>query len=58
MRAENETLFVEFKWSLDGEGYKVAEAVASLANTLGGWVLIELHDDGTPSTWTPPPSTD
>jgi hypothetical protein len=54
MRAENETLFVEFKSSLDGEGYKVAEAVASFANTLGGWVLIGLHDDGTPSNWTPP----
>jgi len=56
MGAENETLFVEFKSSLDGEGYKVAEAVASFANTLGGWVLIGLHDDGTPSNWTPPPN--
>jgi hypothetical protein len=54
MRAENETLFVEWKSSLDGEGYKVAEAVASFANTLGGWVLIGLRDDGTPSEWTPP----
>jgi predicted HTH transcriptional regulator len=58
MRAENETLFVEFKSSLDGEGHKVAEAVASFANTLGGWVLIGLHDDGTPSNWTPPIVTD
>jgi hypothetical protein len=54
MRGENETLFVEFKSSLDGEGYKVAEAVASFANTLGGWVLVGLSDDGQPSGWTPP----
>ena len=54
MRSENETLFVEYKSSLDGEGYRVAEAVASFANTLGGWVLIGLGDDGTPSGWVPP----
>ena len=35
MKAENETLFVEHKSSLDGERYNVAEAVASFANTLG-----------------------
>jgi hypothetical protein len=54
MRQENETLFVEFKSSVDGDGYKVAEAVASFSNTLGGWVLIGLRDNGAPSGWVPP----
>jgi hypothetical protein len=54
MRSENETLFVEYKSSLDGEGYRVAEAAASFANTLGGWVVIGLGDDGAPSGWVPP----
>jgi len=54
MRQENETLFVEFKSSLDGDGYKAAEAVASFSNTLGGWVLVGLRDDGTPSGWGAP----
>jgi Putative DNA-binding domain len=54
MRQENETLFVEFKSSVEGDGYKIAEAVASFSNTLGGWVLIGLRDDGTPSGWGPP----
>jgi hypothetical protein len=54
MRQENETLFVEFKSSVDGDGYKVAEAVASFSNTLGGWVLVGLRDDGTPSGWVAP----
>jgi hypothetical protein len=54
MRQENETLFVELKSSVDGDGYKVAEAVASFSNTLGGWVLVGLRDDGRPSGWAAP----
>jgi hypothetical protein len=54
MRTENETLFVEWKSSLEGTGYKVAEAAASFANTLSGWIVVGLRDDGTPSDWTPP----
>ena len=54
MRTENETLFVEWKSSLDDEGYKAAEAAAAFANTLGGWIVVGLDDDGNPSGWTPP----
>lgn len=55
MLDENETLFVEHKSSVEGEGYKVAEAVASFANTLGGWVLIGVRD-GKPTGWAAPES--
>lgn len=54
--AESETLFVEHKADIaKGEGYQLAKAVASFANTLGGWVLIGVKDGGKPiSDWTPP----
>lgn len=55
MLDENETLFVEHKSSVDGEGYKVAEAVASFANTLGGWIVIGVRH-GQPTGWVPPDS--
>jgi hypothetical protein len=55
MLEENETLFVEHKSSVDGEGYKIAEAVASFANTLGGWVVIGVRD-GELSDWSVPES--
>lgn len=51
MLRENETLFVEWKRSMpEGNpelGYAFAKAVASFANTLGGWVLVGVEDDGT-----------
>jgi hypothetical protein len=55
--AESETLFVEHKADIaKGEGYQLAKAVASFANTLGGWVLVGVKDGGKPiSDWTPPP---
>jgi Schlafen, AlbA_2 len=54
--AESETLFVEHKTDIaKGEGYQLAKAVASFANTLGGWVLVGVKDGGKPiSGWTPP----
>lgn len=54
--AESETLFVEHKADIaKGEGYQLAKAVASFANTLGGWVLVGVEDGGKPiSGWTPP----
>lgn len=55
MLEENETLFIEHKSSVEGKGYKIAEAVASFANTLGGWVLVGVRD-GKPTGWTPPES--
>jgi len=39
MLSENETLLVEHKTRLGGQGYQVAKAVRSFANTLGGWLL-------------------
>jgi hypothetical protein len=55
--AESETLFVEHKADIaKGEGYQLAKAIASFANTLGGWVLVGVKDGGEPiSDWTPPP---
>lgn len=57
MLAENETLFVEHKAALGGEGFNIAKAVCSFANTLGGWVLVGVTD-GEPNAetengWTP-----
>ncbi len=54
--AESETLFVEHKADIaKGEGYQLAKAVASFANTLGGWVLVGVEDGGKPkSGWSPP----
>ena len=57
MLAENEQLFVEHKTDLGGKGYLVARAMCSLANTLGGWVLIGVTDGAPnaeqPNGWTP-----
>jgi hypothetical protein len=57
MLAENETLFVEHKGGLGGEGFQVARAMCSFANMLGGWVLIGVTE-GAPNAgrtdgWTP-----
>ncbi len=56
MRAEGETLFVECKADIGrGEGFQIAKAVSAFANTLGGWVLIGVMDDGSlNSEWHPP----
>src|SRR5260221_8264615 len=32
--------------------------VASFANTLGGWLLLGIQDDGKIVGWTPPPKSD
>jgi hypothetical protein len=53
--AENETLFVEHKTDIaKGDGYQLGKAVASFANTLGGWVLIGVKDGEPVSGWSPP----
>lgn len=62
MLAENETLFVEHKSGAGHEGYQVAKAICSFANSLGGWVLIGVTD-GRPSAgeeggWEPAAATD
>lgn len=52
---EGETLFVERKSGIAaGDGFAVAKAVASLANTMGGWVLIGVSDDGAVVEWRQP----
>ena len=60
MLRENETLFVEWKERLpkSDDGYNFSKAVASFANTLGGWVLVGVADNGEitsgqPSGWDP-----
>jgi hypothetical protein len=54
--AENETLFAEHKSDIaKGEGYQLAKAAASFANTLGGWILIGVRDGNPISNWNPPP---
>lgn len=59
MLAESETLFVEHKGNLDPRhNFDFAKAVASFANTLGGWVLIGITDgepnEGVDGGWTAP----
>lgn len=44
MLAESETLFVERK---SGLAFAAAKAITSFANTLGGWLLVGVRDDGT-----------
>ncbi len=48
MRALGETLFVELKEGGDADSshYRLSQAVAAFANTLGGWVLIGLDQTG------------
>jgi Putative DNA-binding domain len=56
MLAEGETLFVEHKKDIaKGEGFQLAKAAASFANTLGGWVLIGVRNGKPLDDWTPPP---
>jgi hypothetical protein len=53
--AESETLFVEHKAGIaKGEGYQLAKAVGSFANTLGGWVLVGVRDGKPIPDWQPP----
>ena len=53
--AEDETLFVEHKAGIErGEGYQIAKAIGSFANTLGGWVLVGVRDGKPDSNWQPP----
>jgi hypothetical protein len=59
MLGDHETLFVEHKGGVaEGEGYAISKAIASFANTLGGWVLVGVHNgeptDGTQDGWEPP----
>src|SRR5436190_1568165 len=54
MLKEDETLFVEHKAGIEeGEGFQVAKAAASFANTLGGWVLVGVTNCK-PNGWIPP----
>jgi predicted HTH transcriptional regulator len=48
--AEGETLFVERKQDIPTDG--LAPTVASFANTLGGWVLLGVANDGTLTDYT------
>ena len=46
----DESLFVEHKRDIGkGESFQIAKAVTSFANTLGGWLLIGVHE-GKPYT--------
>jgi hypothetical protein len=52
---ENETLFLEQKSGIEkGDGYQLAKATASFANTLGGWVLVGAKDGKLVPGWEPP----
>lgn len=55
--AEGETLFVEHKSGIaSGEGFQIAKAAASFANTLSGWILVGVDPKGRPIPgWQPPP---
>lgn len=47
--AEGETLFVEHKSGIEsGDGFQIAKAAASFANTLGGWILAGVDPKGNP----------
>ncbi len=47
MRELGETLFVELKSGGDDSGhYRLSQAIAAFANTLGGWLLIGLNQTG------------
>jgi schlafen family protein len=53
--AENETLFVEHKAGIEkGDGYQLAKAIGSFANTLGGWVIVGVRDGQLDPSWQPP----
>lgn len=53
--AEGETLFVEHKADIKkGEGFQLAKASASFANTMGGWILVGVKGGVIDPTWTPP----
>jgi Putative DNA-binding domain len=55
--AENESLFVEHKTDIaKGEGYQLAKAAASFANTLGGWILVGVKNGEPVLGWEPPPA--
>jgi len=52
---ESETLFVEHKAGIaKGDGYQLAKAMGSFANTLGGWVLIGVQKGSPIPDWEPP----
>jgi hypothetical protein len=50
----DESLFVEHKREIGGEGFQIAKAVTAFANTLGGWLLIGVEDGkpyGSKASW-------
>src|SRR4051794_18667380 len=55
--AHGEDLFVEFKQELPSRS-GLGAAVASFANTLGGWLIVGIADDRTVVGWSPTPGTD
>lgn len=50
--AARETLFVERKAAIPSDG--LGPTVASFGNTLGGWLLLGVSDDGTIAGYSPP----
>jgi hypothetical protein len=56
--ATGEDLFVERKVGPNDDWLNIAEAVASFANSLGGWLLLGVHDDGRVTGWSPPGRSD
>jgi hypothetical protein len=54
--AEGESLFSEHKADIaKGEGFQLAKASASFANTMGGWILIGVKGGAVVPDWEPPP---
>src|SRR5687767_4861165 len=52
LAAHGEDLFVERKQAIPRDG--IGRTVAAFANSLGGWLLLGVADDGTPVGFSPP----
>jgi hypothetical protein len=56
LAAHGEDLFVERKQAIPSDG--IGRSVAAFANSLGGWLLLGVADDGTPVGFSPPGRAD
>lgn len=56
LAAHGEDLFVERKQAIPRDG--IGRTVAAFANSLGGWLLLGVADDGTPVGFSPPGRAD
>jgi hypothetical protein len=56
LAAHGEDLFVERKQAIPNDG--IGRTVAAFANSLGGWLLLGVADDGTPVGFSPPGRAD